>query len=110
MAFRRTASLFMAVLSVLFVISGIPAVSSAESIDASSDEPLSLAGPVADRLYFLPRYDEVSNLIPTKRLYIVPTVFSADVPQETAFFCDVCEVCKPVSELCRNESITPRAP
>lgn len=110
MAQKRTVAFCMAVITFLFVIACIPAVAEENMPCSENPLPLSLAAPVAERMYFLPPYDEAANFTPAKRLYDLPVACEIQEVRETAGTFADCEVFGQASDLYCIESITPRAP
>ncbi len=112
MARIRTVAFCMAVITFLFVIACIPATATEEYAEPCSDAPLplSLAAPVAQRIYILPSYDEATSFTPARKLYELPASCEVYEVREVLCAFAVCEDFGQASDLCCIESITPRAP
>ena len=112
MAQKRTVAFCMAVITLLFVIACIPVTAAEKSADPCTENPLplSLAVPIAERMYFLPPYDEAASFTPTKKLYDLPVSFEIQEVRETSCTFTVIEDCGQATDSYCIESITPRAP
>ena len=112
MVYKRIWALFMAILTVFFIVACIPSLPVIADGSRNSDEPspLSITDSVGSGMYFLPLYDEITGFTPAKRLYVLPSEAVVCEGQNVSGCMPVYKNCGQVSDTNGIESITPRAP